>query len=84
MYDVDCLGGEWARGWRGKKGYWGVKRMEVHHIYTYEYSIMKPTKHVWMRGEKEREEEWDYNAGGKFAYCMELSYWNSANSTNVW
>jgi hypothetical protein len=31
-----------------------VKRMEVHHIYTYEDSIMNPTKHCLKKGEGER------------------------------
>jgi hypothetical protein len=42
-------------GWRGsrekgRKGYRGVKRREVGSIYTYEGSIMKPTKHFERGG----------------------------------
>jgi hypothetical protein len=40
-----------------------MKRMEVHYIYTYEDSIMKPTKHCLKRMEKRREKK--VNEGGK-------------------
>jgi hypothetical protein len=48
----NCLEGTIGQG-RGKEKYWGgVKRMEVHCIYTYEDPMMKPTKRCLQKGEK--------------------------------
>jgi hypothetical protein len=49
----------------------------VCYIYTYEDSIMKPTKHSLKEGE-EKEGQWEYNGGdelvqGMLYTCMELS-----------
>jgi hypothetical protein len=58
-----------------RKGHWGVKRMEVHCIYTDEDSIMKPAKHCLK--EWRRMREWKYNGGGELVQgplytCMEF------------
>jgi hypothetical protein len=37
-----------------RKGYQGVKRIKVHYIYTYEDSIIKPTKHCLKKGRAEK------------------------------
>jgi hypothetical protein len=57
MYIGDCLGGIRGRGGE-RKGYRGVKRMEVHYIYTYEDSAMKLTKCCLK---EEGEGEWEHN-----------------------
>jgi hypothetical protein len=59
-----------------QKGYQGVRRMEVHSTYTYEDSIMKPTKYCLKLGGKEWK--WEYNGGcelvqGILCTRMELS-----------
>jgi hypothetical protein len=35
---------------REKEDYWGVKRMDVCCIYTYEDSIMSSSKYCWRKG----------------------------------
>jgi hypothetical protein len=52
-----------------------VKRIEVHFIYTYEDSIMKPTKHCLEKGIMEI---YIYSGGGELVQstlykCKELS-----------
>jgi hypothetical protein len=39
-------GNQWKRRGDERRGYRVVKRIEVHYIYTYEDSIMNPTKTV--------------------------------------
>jgi hypothetical protein len=34
-----------------QKGYWGVKRIKILYIYTYEETIMSPPNTVCKRGE---------------------------------
>jgi hypothetical protein len=41
----------WGKVSMGRGGYLTVKRMEVHYVYTYEDSIMKPTNECLKKGE---------------------------------
>jgi hypothetical protein len=54
----ECIWGTAYKGSAGgggeRKGYCGVKRMEVHCMYTYEDTTVKPTKHCFKEGGKER------------------------------
>jgi hypothetical protein len=50
MYMGTVCGRESERKEGGRKRSCGVKRMEVHYIYSYEDSMMKSTKHMWERG----------------------------------
>jgi hypothetical protein len=47
MNVIGRVRGDSEREERERKGHLVVKRMEVHFIYTYEDSIMRPTKHCF-------------------------------------
>jgi hypothetical protein len=60
MYTGDCLGGLVGQG--EERILRKKKDRSMLYIYTYENSIMKPTKHCLKEVE---EEKWEYNEGSE-------------------
>jgi hypothetical protein len=63
---------------RERTGHGGVKRVEVHNIYTCEDSIMKLSKPCLEKGRRGRGER-KYNGGGELVQGNCMHVWNYHN-----
>jgi hypothetical protein len=80
MWTGDSLGGKSKEGEKERKGYWGVKRIEVHYIYIFKDSIIKPTKYCLKRQGEERENA-NIMEGMNLFKVLCTHVWNYHNET---